>query len=186
MPLVKAADPNLYLVGRDYDDQARDLYRPEDYPSRLWAYVTMETDAVRGCQVRKLARAVKTQVPVHRYLYTHAYQNHPGLADLRASHVLENLFLWHAFANILYTPTAAEEQLRKSRRHDQAGAQQPPSGPDSCRCCSSRRQVRPDHLGYVQALMSAVADALCGTAVSALEARTRWRRDRQRSPTPER
>jgi para-nitrobenzyl esterase len=103
-----------YLVGRDYDDQARDLYRPEDYPSRFWAYVTMETDAVRGCQVRKLTRAVKTQVPVYRYLYTHVYQNDPGLAGLRASHFLEDFFLWHAFADIAYTPTAAEEQLSKN------------------------------------------------------------------------
>ena len=49
--------------------------------------------------------------PTYRYLFTHVMENDPGLALLRATHTLEESFVWHDFNLFGYSPTVAEEQL---------------------------------------------------------------------------
>jgi len=104
------------LVGPDLGVQARSLYPPSAYDSLLWSYITMRTDAVRGCPTRRLANAV--QAPVYRYLYTHVYENDPFFAQFRASHILEDPLLWGSdifgFGHI-FTPA---EQLLSQKMAD--------------------------------------------------------------------
>lgn len=83
------------LVGPQIGAQARALYPSGDYESLKWAYVTMETDAKRGCPTRRLANAA--HAPVYRYLFTHTYENDPFLAQFKAGHALEEPFLWGNF-----------------------------------------------------------------------------------------
>ena len=99
------------LIGREHAAEARALYRPSAYGSRAWAFITMRTDAVRGCPTRRLANAV--DAPTWRWLYTHTYENDPALADGRAAHIFEEPFLWHDFTlfGFNHTPTPAEEVL---------------------------------------------------------------------------
>jgi para-nitrobenzyl esterase len=100
------------LVGPQRGTQARSLYPPDVYGSNLWAYLTMRTDAVRGCPTRRLANSVRA--PVWRYLYTHTYENDPFFAQFRASHVLEDPLLWHAdVLGFGYTLSPNEEALSK-------------------------------------------------------------------------
>jgi para-nitrobenzyl esterase len=99
------------LVGNDLGEQARKLYPPSDYESTLWAYITMATDAKRGCPTRRLANAVAARAPVYRWLFTHVFENDPALAGLKASHAFEEPFIWGDFDPFLYTPTAAETLL---------------------------------------------------------------------------
>jgi para-nitrobenzyl esterase len=104
------------IVGTQHGSQARSLYPPADYgPSRKWALVSLQTDAVRGCPTRRLARAAAPNAPVFRWLYTHAYQNDAFLGSLRASHVMEEPFLWGDFSVVGfidgYQPTAGERAL---------------------------------------------------------------------------
>ncbi len=99
------------LIGPEKAAAARALYPPSDYDSRAWAFVTMETDAVRGCPTRRLANAADG--PTWRYLYTNVYE---GLddGDGRAAHVFEEPLLWGDFDLIfggIYTPTPAEQIL---------------------------------------------------------------------------
>jgi para-nitrobenzyl esterase len=96
--------------------QARSLYPAAQYASRKWAYITMETDFVRGCSTRLLANANAATAPTYRYLYTHAYENDPGLAQFRASHAFEEPFIWgnfDLFPGFIfgYQPSAAEQIL---------------------------------------------------------------------------
>ena len=84
------------LVGPHYSARARSLYPPSAYDSRLWAYITMLTDAKRGCPTRQLANAAAFQAPVWRYLYTHVYEDDPYFAQFRALHLFEDTLLWHA------------------------------------------------------------------------------------------
>ena len=46
------------LVGMDAGAAARRLYPEADYDSLRWAYMTMATDAKRGCPTRRLANTV--------------------------------------------------------------------------------------------------------------------------------
>jgi para-nitrobenzyl esterase len=82
------------LVGPDNGAQARSLYPPGSYDSLYWSYITMRTDAVRGCPIRQLANELSAHAPVWRYLYTHAYENDPVFGPLRAAHILEDPLLW--------------------------------------------------------------------------------------------
>lgn len=82
------------LVGPARGTAARTLYPPSAYQSFLWSYVTMRTDAVRGCPTRRLANAVRA--PVWRWLYTHTDARDPRLAQFKASHLLEDQFIWDA------------------------------------------------------------------------------------------
>jgi para-nitrobenzyl esterase len=84
----------LNTVGGQASGKARSLYPASGYDSRLWAYITMRTDAVRGCPTRRLANTVVQHAPVWRYLDTHVYENDPGFAQFRAAHVFEDPFLW--------------------------------------------------------------------------------------------
>jgi len=98
------------LVGPSYADQVRSLYPVASYDSLLWAYITMRTDAVRGCPVRRLAGYV--QAPVYRYLYTHVMEDDPYFGQFRASHILEEPLLWHSSETVVgHVLTPAEEVL---------------------------------------------------------------------------
>jgi para-nitrobenzyl esterase len=107
----------LDLIGQELLDEARALYPPSAYGSRAWSFVTMRTDAVRGCPTRRLANAVSEIAPTWRWLYTHVYENDPLLADGRASHLFEEPFLWGDFGMLgsfgfdAYTPTPGEQLL---------------------------------------------------------------------------
>jgi para-nitrobenzyl esterase len=94
------------LVGHDLGAQARSLYPPSSYDSLLWSYITMVTDAKRGCATRRLANAVRS--PVWRYLYIHTYEKDPYWHQFRAMHVLEEPLLWHfdvfGFGHVLTPP----------------------------------------------------------------------------------
>lgn len=96
------------LVGPQLGAKARALYPPRDYDSLKWAYITMETDAVRGCPTRRLANANAAHAPTYRYLFTHVMENDPEGAQFKAFHGLEEILMWR---ESFYTPTAAEELL---------------------------------------------------------------------------
>jgi para-nitrobenzyl esterase len=100
------------LLGPTVAEQARALYRPSEYGSRAWAFITMATDVKRGCPTRRLANMVAA--PTWRWLFTHTFENHEGLADGRAAHIFEEFFLWGRLDRVFdidYTPTPAEELL---------------------------------------------------------------------------
>ena len=101
------------VVGPNLGERVRALYPVASYPSLLWSFLTIATDAVRGCPTRRLANAVSASgAPVWRYLYTHAYENDPFFGQFRASHVLEEALLWHAdVLGFGHTLTPAEETL---------------------------------------------------------------------------
>jgi para-nitrobenzyl esterase len=87
------SDTNV-LVGSSRGQQARSLYPASSYDSLLWSYITMRTDAVWGCPIRRLANTVAATEPVYRYLYTHTLENDPFLAQFRAAHIFEEQLLW--------------------------------------------------------------------------------------------
>jgi para-nitrobenzyl esterase len=98
------------IVGAQRAPTLRALYPPEDYDTLAWDYITAYTDAVRGCPTRHLARVAPG--PTYRWLYTHVMENDPGLAAFRASHVMEDQFLFHDyFFSPGYVPSAGEELL---------------------------------------------------------------------------
>jgi para-nitrobenzyl esterase len=98
------------IFGPNNFQTASGYYPISAYDSGLWAAVAAQTDAVRGCATRRLANA--DRAPVWRYLYTHRYENDPNLALFRASHVLEDPFLWDSDVfGFGYTETPAEEGL---------------------------------------------------------------------------
>lgn len=104
------------LVSPPFAARARALYPPERYRSAKWAYITMETDMVRGCPTRRLANANAAHAPTYRYLYTHVFENDPSLAQFEASHAFEEPFLWgnfDIFPGFIfgYQPTSAEQVL---------------------------------------------------------------------------
>jgi para-nitrobenzyl esterase len=104
------------IGGASLGEQIRSLYPPGAYDSLLWSSVTAATDAVRGCPTRRLANTVIRGAPVWRYLYTHTYENDPGLAQFRASHIFEDPFLWGDFSLFPgfidgYAPTPSEQIL---------------------------------------------------------------------------
>ena len=105
-------DTNL-LIGPPRAELARTLYPEEEYDSLGWAFTTMLTDAKRGCPTRRLANAVAVNTPTWRWLYAHTYENDPFFAQFRASHVLEEPFLWGNFDlfGFAYSPSPAEEVL---------------------------------------------------------------------------
>jgi|tagenome__1003787_1003787.scaffolds.fasta_scaffold20936560_2 para-nitrobenzyl esterase len=101
-----------FLLGPQRGKRARSLYPPHAYGgSRFWSYITMETDAVRGCPTRRLANEV--EAPTWRWLYTHTYQNGDSFeAAGRAAHLFEDPFLWGNFELFgQYTPTPSELNL---------------------------------------------------------------------------
>lgn len=100
----------LAIFGPDNAQQGRSLYPPGSYDSLLWSVIAAQTDAVRGCSTRRLANTV--HAPVWRYLYTHRYEDDPFWSQFRASHVLEDPFLWgyDPFGlDPAHTMTAAEQ-----------------------------------------------------------------------------
>src|SRR5262249_29882696 len=100
------------LFGAPSGAKLRRLYPGSQYDSLKFAYITAETDAIRGCPTRQLALANLGHAPVYRYLYAHAYENDPFLAQFHASHAFEDPFLWGNF-NLFgpYSPSPAEELL---------------------------------------------------------------------------
>jgi para-nitrobenzyl esterase len=106
------------LVGANKTAAALKLYPSGNYDSLIWDLVTMTTDAVYTCPTRRLAVAAASKAPTFRYLFTHAMENDPDQAQLRAFHTLEDTFLWHHFYPLLsgdpYVATPAEEALSAS------------------------------------------------------------------------
>jgi para-nitrobenzyl esterase len=82
------------FVGPRYGAEARSLYPLTAYDSPLWSFITLITDLTRTCPARQIANTASAQVPVWRYLYTHAYLGDPYWAPLRAVHGSEEGFLW--------------------------------------------------------------------------------------------
>lgn len=82
------------FVGASHGDEARSLYPVSNYASPLFSFITMTTDATRTCPVRQIANTVSAKAPVWRYLYTHTIETDPSLAQVRASHILEEPLLW--------------------------------------------------------------------------------------------
>ena len=61
---------------------------------------------------RRLANAVRA--PVWRWLYTHTDEHDPRLAQFKASHLLEDQFIWHADVQHLgHALTPHETRLSK-------------------------------------------------------------------------
>jgi para-nitrobenzyl esterase len=96
------------LVGPQLGAKARALYPSHDYESLKWAYITMATDAKRGCPTRTLANTVAAQAPVYRYLFTHVLDNDPNGGLFKSSHGTEDVLLW---GREWYEPTPGEELL---------------------------------------------------------------------------
>jgi para-nitrobenzyl esterase len=101
------------LVGPEFGPRARLLYPRAAYRSWLWSYLTLRTDAVRGCPTRRLANAVRS--PVWRWLYTHTYEHDPTLGAFRASHLLEEQLIWHADVQHL-RHSLTKREIRLSNR----------------------------------------------------------------------
>ena len=111
------ADPFTYqnwvhttslLVGPSLATKARALYPTNQYESSKWAYITMVTDAKRGCPTRRLASANVAHAATYRYLYTHVLENDPFYAQFKAFHGTEDALLWR---KSFYTPTPSEQLL---------------------------------------------------------------------------
>lgn len=101
-----------FLLGPQRGERARNLYPTDAYGgSRFWSYITMRTDAVRGCPTRRIANEV--EAPVWRWLYTHTYENANAFeAAGRAAHLFEDPFLWGNFDLFGgHTPTPSEQEL---------------------------------------------------------------------------
>ena len=97
-------------------DQVLALYPVMDYDTPWYALVGVASDFNVTCEVRStaLAAAVGHEQPVWRYLFTHRFQNDPGLNELRAFHIAELFFVFGNLHNILsvpYEPTTAEIEL---------------------------------------------------------------------------
>jgi para-nitrobenzyl esterase len=99
------------LVSNRLGAHARALYPASDYESTKWAYLTMVTDAKRGCPTRRLANAVAAHSPVYRWLYAHVFENDPFLAQFKAAHTFEDPFVWGDATQFEYVPTPAETLL---------------------------------------------------------------------------
>lgn len=103
------------IVGPTRGARVRRLYPLAAYDSPLWAGVTLYSDGIYGCPMRRLALAAHG--PVWRYLYTHTYQNSEYFAAFRAGHFLDDPLLWHdvdllsGFGQPPYELTAHEETL---------------------------------------------------------------------------
>jgi para-nitrobenzyl esterase len=82
------------LMGARKTGAAVKLYPLAAYDSYRWALNTMFTDAIYTCPTRRLAVAASGHGPVYRYLYTHVLENDEFLAQFRAAHAFENIFLW--------------------------------------------------------------------------------------------
>ena len=96
------------LVGPSLAAKARALYPTSQYESSKWAYITMATDAKRGCPTRRLANANVAHATTYRYLYTHVLENDPFAAPFKAFHGTEDVLLWR---KSFYTPTPSEQLL---------------------------------------------------------------------------
>lgn len=96
------------LAGPPLAAKARALYPANQYESSKWAYITMATDAVRGCPTRRLASANVAHASTYRYLYTHVLENDPFYAQFKAFHGQEEALLWRWS---FYTPTPSEQLL---------------------------------------------------------------------------
>jgi para-nitrobenzyl esterase len=114
----KWVEDTTALVGSNFGARARALYPLSSYDSLLWSYITMLTDAKRGCPTRQLANAVAPRAPVWRWLYTHVYEDDPIFAPFRASHVLEEGFLWQTDPIGLGHVNTAAEQVLADRMTD--------------------------------------------------------------------
>jgi len=105
-------------IGPTVANQVLSLYPAADYDTPEYALIAVDTDYNMSCEVRNVARAAAgTGRPaVWRYLYTHRFENDPGLNASRAFHTAELYFVFDnfslidpAFANAVnYVPTAAE------------------------------------------------------------------------------
>jgi para-nitrobenzyl esterase len=101
-----------HLLGASLGPQVRALYPPSAYDSFLWSTITLATDTDRGCPTRLLANAAAARTPVWRWLYTHVYEDDDFFGTFRASHVLEDPFIWGSDVfGYGHAPTPAEQTL---------------------------------------------------------------------------
>jgi carboxylesterase type B len=75
-----------------------------------------DSDFVINCEVRNFAKAVGSthKSPVWRYLFTHRFENDPGLNLLRAFHTAELNFVFGNLQVVLGGPYTAFVQPRLS------------------------------------------------------------------------
>lgn len=100
------------LATPQYASKLLRMYPIKEYGTAGWANIVLDSDAGRTCPSRQLAAISATSgAPTWRYLFTHVFQNDPGLAAYRASHAFEDPFIWGDFESWAYLPTAAEEGL---------------------------------------------------------------------------
>jgi para-nitrobenzyl esterase len=114
-PADRYRDTNR-LVGPQNGEELRRLYPVDDYASAFSATIAAFTDAVYTCPIRRLALA--SHAGVHRYLYTHVYDNSPDpvITAAGAAHFFDEPILWHD-ADLLYPgyQFSADEELLADR-----------------------------------------------------------------------
>lgn len=81
------------IAGPQRGPHLRRLYPLHAFDSPMWDSITVWTDGIYVCPMRRLALA--SGGPVWRYLYTHAYQNDVAFGAFRAQHFLDDPILWH-------------------------------------------------------------------------------------------
>ena len=115
-PADRVRDTNA-LVGPQNGRKLRSLYPVDHYPSAFWASIAAVTDAVYTCPIRRLALA--NRAPVHRYLYTHVYDNSadPVVTAAGAAHYFDEPILWDD-PELFFLPDyqfSADEELLADR-----------------------------------------------------------------------
>jgi para-nitrobenzyl esterase len=93
-----------------------ELYPASEYDSPKYALIAVHTDWYLTAEVQTLSRAaaIGHEQPVWRYLFTHRFENDPGLNAWRAFHTADMFFVFGNLGNILsvqYTPTQTEIDL---------------------------------------------------------------------------
>jgi para-nitrobenzyl esterase len=101
-------------------DQLLPLYPLADYPSPLAALIAVESDGFDVCLSRLLAEEFSLAhraPPVFRYLFTHAVENDPDLAQYGAYHGEDIAFVFGDFDDEFapgYAPTPGELALKEA------------------------------------------------------------------------
>jgi para-nitrobenzyl esterase len=81
------------IAGSTSGARVRRLYPLEAYDSPLWATVSVFSDAIYTCPIRRLAHTAPG--PVWRYLFTHRYEGSDFLGAFRATHFFDDPLRWH-------------------------------------------------------------------------------------------
>jgi len=105
-------------IGPGISDQVLALYPVTNYPTPWDALIDMGSDYDVTCETRSFAMAAarSRQQPVWRYLFTHRFENDPGLSILGPFHRAELFFVFGTLpvatdSDTAYVPTDAEIAL---------------------------------------------------------------------------